>query len=327
MLKELKFVQGAVGKKEFIPAVTHFCFENGTVRSYNGTMALCTPIDCALECKPLAVPMVAAISKCTETIALSITPTGKLSIKSGSFKALVPCNNDDVQVHVLPEGDFIEFDGQALLDGLKAVQPFIGTDASRQWGMGVLIKGKSLFATNNVCLIEYWVGADFPRVVNLPRAAVAELLRIGECPIGAQCTDTSMTFHYSSGKWLRTSLYSTQWPDLESVLNRPGNLRPIDPMFWNGLDSLKMFTDRNGSVLISDGMMRTHEDIGEGACFELDWCQAPETAEEFKHPSLWNVSMLGLLQGVATQLDLSSYPSPCLFQGERIRGAIIGMRL
>ena len=44
MLKALKFVQGAVSKKDLVPALTHFRIENGTVRSYNGMLALCTPI-------------------------------------------------------------------------------------------------------------------------------------------------------------------------------------------------------------------------------------------------------------------------------------------
>ena len=91
MLKELKFVSGAVAKKEFIPAITHFCIENGTVRAYNGTLALSSPIACDINCKPKAVPMVNAIARCSETITMSVTPTGKLSIKSGPFRALIEC--------------------------------------------------------------------------------------------------------------------------------------------------------------------------------------------------------------------------------------------
>ena len=133
MLKELKFVQGAVGKKEFIPAITHFCIENGHVRAYNGTIALSSPIACDLNCKPKAVPMVQAIGKCNETISLSMTPAGRLSIKSGSFKAFIECIEES-QAHVTPEGEEIFFDGEILLAGLKTVQDFIGNDASRPWG-------------------------------------------------------------------------------------------------------------------------------------------------------------------------------------------------
>ena len=54
MLKELKFVQGAVSSKDFIPALTHFRIENGTVRSFNGLLALCSPIALDIDCTPKA---------------------------------------------------------------------------------------------------------------------------------------------------------------------------------------------------------------------------------------------------------------------------------
>lgn len=44
MLKDLKFVQGAVAKKDLLPAMTHFRIENGHVRSFNGQMAISSPV-------------------------------------------------------------------------------------------------------------------------------------------------------------------------------------------------------------------------------------------------------------------------------------------
>jgi len=36
--------------------------------------------------------------------------------------------------------------------------------------------------------------------------------------------------------------------------------------------------------------------------------------------------MLNLLNGNANSIDWSAYPSPCMFFGDRLRGAIVGMR-
>lgn len=317
MLKELKFVQGAVGKKEFIPAITHFCIENGTVRAYNGTIALCSPIACDLNCKPKAIPMVQAIAKCDHTISLSMTPSGRLSIRSGSFKAFIECIEES-QAHVQPEGEEIYFDGKVLLEGLKTVQDFIGNDASRPWATGVLLKGQSVFATNNVCLIEYWMGVDFPRVVNVPRAAIAEMIRIDEPPTHAQVDPNSITFHYADGRWIRSQLYSTEWPNLSKVLDQPSNPEPVPAGLFEGLNVLRPFMSKLGQVFIKEGFMHTHEDINEGASFDIDW--------PYKE-SMFSLEMLSLLEGVAKQVDFNTYPSPCLFYGDRLRGAIIGMRL
>jgi len=329
MLKELKFVQGAVAKKEFIPAITHFCIEGGSVRAYNGTIALSSPIPCDLECKPLAVPMVQAIGKCNDTITLSMTPTGRLSIKSGPFRALIPCCNEEVQAHVYPEGEEVQIDGAQLITALKAVEPFIGVDASRPWSTGVLLSGQSAYATNNVCLVEYWVGSTFPRVVNLPRAAIKEMLRIGEAPIGAQVSDHSISFHYADGKWLRSQLFSTDWPDMKRILDQPSNPTPIPPEVFVGLDNLKPFVDKIGRVIIRDGVMHTNEDIGDGATFEHEWCKCPEeqALEGVRNPGVYNIHMLLLLQGIATAADFTRYPAPAMFFGDRLRGALMGIRL
>jgi hypothetical protein len=316
MLAELKFVMGAVAKKDFLPALTHFVVENGTVRGYNGTIALCSPIPFDIACKPKAEPLVRAIGNCKDTVTLSMTPAGRLSVRSGSFKAFVECAEGETP-HMLPSGERVDFDGTVLLAALEAVWPFIGSDASRPWCNGVLLRGPSVFATNNVTLVEYWAGATLPIVVNLPRAAVKELLRIGEPPTHAQYEDNSVTFHYEGGKWLRTQLLSAEWPDLSRVLDRPSNPVPIDALLFEGLGVIKPFADKMCRVMFKDGMLRTHETDGEGAAFAVDGL-APA--------GVYNIEMLELLQGSASTVDFSTYPNPCMFFGDKLRGAIVGMR-
>lgn len=319
MLRELKFVQGAVAKKDFIPAMTHFSIRDGRVSAFNGKLALSSPIQCDLECKPKAIPMVQAIGRCGETIQLTMTPAGRLSIKSGSFKAFVECIEDEMP-DMQPEGELVECNGAHLLKALKVVQPFIGNDASRQWTNGVLLRGQSAYATNNVCLVEYWIGSTFPHVVNIPRDAVAEVLRINEEPTHLQISNNSMTFHYSDGRWIRTQLFGVEWPDLSAVLDAEHNATPVNKQLFEGLEMIKPFTDKNGRVLIEGLTVRTHEDPSEGASFEL-------AQETILPPSSFQVEMLLLLADSAETLDLTAHPAPCLFFGDRLRGAVIGLRL
>jgi DNA polymerase III sliding clamp (beta) subunit (PCNA family) len=316
MLADLKFVQGAVAKKDFLPALTHFCIENGTVRGYNGTIALCSPIPFDIACKPKAETLVRAIGNCADTVQLSLTPAGRLSVKSGSFKTFIDCVDGETP-HLLPTGQRVEVNGVALLAGLKAVQAFIGEDASRAWCNGVLLKGGSMFATNNVTLVEFWAGSTLPIVANLPRTAVRELIRIGEPPSHAQYDETSVTFHYEGRRWLRTQLLPADWPDLSRVLDQPCTPQPVDSRIFEALEVIKPFADKLGRVLFQGGSMCTHEAEGEGASYAVDGLAVD---------GVYNIEMLELLQGVAVQVDFTTYPKPCLFFGENIRGAIIGMR-
>lgn len=320
MLRELKFVQGAVAKKDFIPAMTHFCIADGRISAFNGRMALSSPIQCDLTCKPKALPMVQAIGRCGEAIQLAMTPAGRLSIKSGSFKAFVECF-EEAMPDMQPEGDHIQVDGAKLLEAFKTCEPFIGNDASRVWTNGLLLHKQSAYATNNVCLIEYWIGTDFPHVVNIPREAINEAIRINEAPTHLQLANNSITFHYGDGRWIRTQLYSTEWPDLDRILEADyGEVATIDPSIFEGLELVKPFRDKMGRIIIDGDTLRTHEDQTDGASFQ------------FQGDAIWpkcsyNLEMFMLLKDIGKQMDINAYPNPSLFFGDRLRGAIIGLRL
>lgn len=316
MYASLKFCAGSVAKKDFVADLKHFAIQGGRVRGFNGVLALSTPIPFDIDCNPNAEQLIKAVSKCNDTIQLSLTKAGRLSVKSGVFKAFIDCVQGETN-HVEPEGEFVEFDGEVLLKGIQACAAFIGSDASRPWANGVLIKGQSIFATNNVMLVEYWLGSEFPITVNIPKAAVREMQRIGEAPISAQVTERSITFHYTGDRWLRTQLYETQWPDLSKVLNRPSEQVPLDERIFEGLESVKAFVDKMGTIFLMPDELRTHADDQEGAGFAM---------EGFGFEGKYNIDMLGLLKDTATTIDWSGYPGPCMFQGDRIRGAIIGMR-
>lgn len=316
MLAELKFVQGAVAKKDLIPALTHFRIEDGHVRSYNGKLALSTPISLDIDCKPKAVPFVKAIQRCEDTVSLSMTPAGRLGIKSGAFRAYIECVEEETP-HVLPEGEEFDIDGEAMLKALKALSPFIGDDASRPWTNGVLLQDCSAYATNNVILAEYWVGSQFPIVCNIPKDAIRELLRIGEAPERAQSTENSITFHYSDGRWLRSTLLNTKWPDVGKILDVPGTLAPVDESFYTAIEAVAPFADKLGRVYFEDGTLRTNIEEGEGAIHEV---------HNMECKGVYQIAMLRLLNGIATSIDLTTYPKASPFMGGMMRGVIIGLR-
>lgn len=319
ILDSLKFVKGSIAKKDFLPALTHFVIEKGLVRGYNGVIALCSPIAFDIDCKPKADELVNAVTHCDETIVLSMTETGRLRIVSGSYKAFVKCVTEET-VHVLPEGERVEFSGSALIDALKVLEPFVGDDASRPWSNGVLLRGQSAFATNNVTLLEYWVGADFPSTVNVPHVAIKEMLRIGEAPTHAQLGSNSITFHYPGDRWLRSQLFATEWPDLTRILNEECNPVLLEPRLFLGLEKLAKRADAMNRVFIKDSTISTvpFDSGDEGAQYQVPGLQCE---------GAYAIPMLQLLEGVAEKVDFTTYPKPCLFFGQRLRGAIIGMRM
>lgn len=320
MLSDLKFVMGAVAKKDLVPAMKHFNIKDGLVRSYNGMVALCAPIPFDIDCNPNAELLYKAIENCDEAVTLNLTPTGKLSIKSGRFRALVPCIDETVE-HPKPEGDLIELEApDKLITALERLEPVIGDDAARPWQAGVLIKDGCAHVTCNVVAVQYWLGGmDFGHVVNIPGQAVREMLRVKETPTHAQVTDNSVTFLYDSGRWIRTQLLPADWPDFNKLLEGCGtaNHREIEPAVWEACERLKKFVDpkMGEAIYFEGGEAFTHRNREEGSSF---------LCETIRWTGVFNRSMLMLLQPLAQQADFSTWPKPCYFVGENLRGAIVG---
>jgi len=316
MLDELKFVRGSIAKNDVISSMAHFIISDGTVRGFNGTLALCAKLPLDITCAPLAEPLIKAIGNCTETINMSMTSAGMLRIHSGKFKVNIPCA-ETIPSEILPEGERIEFDGQAVLAAFKALFSFVGNDAARPWSNGVLLREGGAFATNNVCLVEYWMGSVFPHLANIPASAVREIIRINEPPVYGQMTETSITFHYNDGRWVRSQLLNTEWPDLKRVLDVESYPIPIDKNLFVALEAIKPFRDELSKVFFQPDAVGTKPSSDDGSSYVLD---------AFNYEGIYQMDMLALLNGVADTIDFTQYPSPALFFGKNLRGAIVGMR-
>lgn len=314
MIETLSFVRGAIAKKDFAPALTHFCIRHGRILGFNGTLAISSPISLELNVNPKAAPFIKAIQLCKDTVKLNVTATGRLSVVSGKFRAFIDCYPDEYP-NIYPEGEFFEI-GDSFLSTLHTMKTFIAEDASRPWARGVLFRGQSAYATNNIALAEYWTGFTFPMPFNLPKDAITEILRIGINPIKAQVCESSITFYYPEDRWLRTQLYPCDWPNVDNLLNTPFEYLPVPEGLWEGIETLLPFVDKDGSIFFTDGEISCSLDPTTGAAFTVEVNGGP----------CFNADQLLLLKDIATGIDFSPYPSVAGFKGDRLRGVIAGMR-
>lgn len=315
MLDALRFVQGAVARKDFVPELKHFIIKDGYVRAFNGVLALSSPIDLDLACAPVAQRMIKAIQGCSDVVALALTDTGRLRVQSGPFKVFVPCVDVDQYPDIKPTGEMVTVPGVQLYEAVQALSPFVGDDASRPWTNGILFHGMSAFATNNVCLAQHWLGVPMPRTINVPMAAITEVLRVGQPPNAMQVDDNSVTFHYPDGRWIRSSLYETSWPEVEQILAAPCDPQPIPEGFFDALEAIKPFLEQDGLVYLGEDNIRTMDTELDGTIYEVPGLQVR---------GVYLHRMLKLLGEVATHADFTLYPAPVMFRGGNLRGAIIG---
>lgn len=317
MLKALKFAQGAVASKGFDPALTHFKISDGTIKGFNGSIALSSPIDLDLDVSPKAIPFVKAITACKATTVMHITPTGRLSVKSGKFKAFIECTPDEAYPDIEPEGVKTKLDGD-FVALLKTLQPFVAEDASRPWARGILLDGQSAFATNNIVIIQAWLDKPFPVKVNIPLAAVKELVRIKEEPTHIQLTERSASFLYEDGRWLRACLCTAEWPNVVPILERECNPKPLHEDFFQAILDVAPFVEETNRLLMHDGAIHTHMDEGLGASVQMDGLPAS---------AAFNFKQLLKLEKIIEKVDFEMHPLPCVFYGHNLRGAIVGMKI
>lgn len=324
MLDALRFVAPAVAKKDYIPALTHYRIKSERITGFNGIISLSSDIDVDLDIYPNAAMLLAAIRACSDTITLNMTPGGKLAVKSGKFRSFVECLDEDPAVFVEPDGDEVEV-GEHFLAGIKKLAPVMGVDASRPWAMGIRASRQSLFATNNAVLAEYWTGTDFPFDVVIPAVAVEELLRINQNPTKVQVTQGSISFWFGETRWLRSSLIESHlWPDdhVSRILSAISGSKQSEfaAGLFDAIDKLKPFLQESGTLYLSATGVSTSKHDGEGSSIDLEM-------PEIEQMQAYHQKNLALLGEVADTIDWSTYPKPCMFAGERLRGAIVGQKV
>lgn len=317
LLESLRFVQGSVAKKDIVAALSHFKISGGLIQGYNGKISLCCPINTKIEALPKARRFSDAIKACkSDDMSLKITPAGKLSVKSGKFRAYVDCTTDQFP-EVVPRGELLDSPGD-ILEALKQLLPFIAQDASRVWSNGVLLKDYSAFATNNIVLLEYWLGFRIPFPINIPKEAVVELVRIG-LPIKQIQIDTnSITFHFGENKWLNCILLDLNWPNVSAVLEAECSPVDIDQQFFDALEELLPFTDELERIFLQPDRLTTSTELNDGASIEI---------ENYAEVGCFNAKQLLSLRRIVQKADFKRYPRPVPFFGGNLRGAIVGIRM
>jgi hypothetical protein len=313
LLNALHFVRGAVAKQDHIPALTHFAISKKRVVGFNGFLALSCPVPLDMDVCPKASLFYKAIDACENGAQLALTETGQLFVKSGNFKCFIDCIGEGFP-QVFPEGPRVSLDG-GLLAAIRLLAPFVSSDASRPWANGLLFRGQSVFATNNAILVEYWLGYGFPIDVNIPRAAIVELLRIGEEPEAVQVSESSITFHFHGDRWLRAQTHPTNWPDVGAILESQCAPVPFQKNFFAALESLKPFVREDGLIYLSETGIGTEDSDVAGASVKVKELQR----------GCYNHKLLMLLGPVALTADFSKFPAPTLFFGDKLRGALMGV--
>ena len=307
-----------VSEKIGVPYETHIGLRNNWAIAFNGVVAAGSPINEDIVAYPHTLMLVEALSKCDENFSITQLDNDRLSIKSGKFKAVVPCLDPSLMQNAFPDPQIVGITND-FKKAVEAVGVLASENAQHVLTASVLMAGPSVISTNRVMIMEYWHGLDLPPGVPLPKQFVAALAKQKKNLVGFGFSNNSATFHFEDGCWIKTQLYSDEWPDVGRILNIEANLWSIDAEFYKALDAIAPFSE-DGNVYSELNLLMSHPDSSIGATHECGG-----VPKGFVYP----IKQLKIIQPFVEKIDYmasgihdSSY---CLvFQGGNMRGVISG---
>lgn len=316
LLDALQFCS-VVSEKVGTPYETHIGLCNNWAVAFNGIIAAGAPIKEDIYCHPHTLLFIEALSKCDENYSLTQLDNGRLSVKSGKFKALIPCLDPALMQEAIPDPQIVGITNK-FKEAIEAVGVLANENAQHVLTASVLINGATVISTNRLMLFEAWHGLDLPPNVPLPKQFVAALVNQKKNLTGFGFSNNSATFYYEDGCWLRTQLYSDSWPDVSKILERPANLWSIDPNFFKALEAIIPFSE-DGNIYSDTNLLMSHAD-NQGASYECNGIP-----KGFVYPAKQLMMMKGHVNKIDYMAQGTANGSYCLvFYGDTMRGIISG---
>lgn len=322
LAKALDFIKVAqVDKANDLQTKSHCRLAAGYAVAFDGVLALGHPIDEDLNLCPHTYRLVDALKRCKQTLSITQLDGDKLVIKSGGFRAVIPCLNPAALPYAVPDVQAGEID-ESIKEGFALLNPIVSGAGQTTVEASLLLQNNSMVATDRQVMLEFWHGINLPDGLAIPKQAVTAVCKIGLKPVGIGVSDRTVTFHYDGGAWLRTQLYGEEWPDIGRILNAgdPSKAVPVPPALFDAVDAVASFSNdliSNGAIFTFDGKIGSHNDEAHGATYELEGV-TPGLCFGAKH--------LGALKGVATSIDMVGTNGITYFYGERTRGAVAQRR-
>lgn len=290
---------------------THCRIGGGVVAANNGVISAAYPLADDIDACPHTLKLRHALSKCGQSFK-AVAGSGSLVVRSGGYRATVPCADPQSLPDALPDPSCAIVDDR-IKASLLAVAPLAAEGSERVAFAAVLLRAGSAVATNGRCVLEHWHGLDLPPGLVIPKASALAIAKVAAPLVGFGFSQNSATFHYEGGAWIKTQLYAEAYPDVSRVLDADATPKKMQPKkMADAWDAVSHFCEQ--FVYFRDGEMRSHWDHEAGASYAI-----PGLPDQS-----FNAKDFALVLPMIDTVDWQEYGKPAYFYGENLRGAIIG---
>lgn len=315
----IEFIKAAqVNKDTDVAHMSHCRIANGFAVAFDGVVAMGHPVEeVDLSLCPQTHKLGAALSRCKSALSITQMANNSLSIRSGSFRAVIPCLNPAALPFAGPDprvGDLTP----DIQEGFALLNPIIRGAGTTVVESSLLLNNNSMVATDRNIMVEYWHGVNLPDGLVIPKVAVTAVARIKSPPVGIGVGHRTVTFWYDNGAWLRTQLYGEEWPDIKRVIDRGDKhaCNPPPPAMYEAV-AATLPHSADGAVHFTDKGVASHSVADVGSSYELGGLPSGVA---------FSGALLLEVEKYANVVDLAGVGGVSYFFGDRTRGALAQRR-
>jgi hypothetical protein len=210
------------------------------------------PIDVDISDSPVGAQLYKALERCKASYSLTQVQGG-MSLRSGAFRAVVPCQPIENCQIIEPNPPLAPFSA-AILDAINKCAVLIKNQGERFFETSLLIKANSCVATDSRALIEAWHGINMPEVI-IPYDFVVALRKAKAIPTQFGFDDKTFTVYYENGAWITTNIYNERFPQTDRLFTDSQVPKLIPEKFFEAIKAVEPFATEN-RVYFEDGKVK-----------------------------------------------------------------------
>ena len=317
MIKTVQLLNAALGDSHDQSIFRCFHIYAGRIQAQNGRIAIDAPCNFTGDFTVDAERFGKAVIACEGAPVLKFTEGGKLSLKKGAFRAMLPLMEHAAFPRVEKDAAKIVPLSAPILPLLEKLLPLCAENDSRIWMNGIQIKDGYVYATDGAIMARAPLALACDHAINIPAETVAALVKMGIEPGGVVIAENWVLFDFGEA-WMRTQLLGDAWPDVTSQILRVDTGAPLPEGLAENIKKILPFcVDKKFEhVIFSAEGISTAE--GEASA-QVGGIKLPDGRYAADVP-------LRAL-AIATHANFAAYPNGIGFKGaDGIEGVFMGLR-
>lgn len=244
---------------------THAMIYGGWITTYNGVVMYGCKIDTPMQAMPHYGKLLSALKATTgDVVNITQLSPEKLAVKGKGFKTVVPCLADYSLVTRSPADAPVGMVDSRMREGFEIMRQIARKSGETVMQSAVLLRNGDMVACDRQLLGMFWHGIGFPDVA-VPADFIEAVLKVSKSLVTFGYTPgQSLTFYFDDESFIRTQLYSEQYPDVSRALPPSWDgMTEIPAGFFAGLERIYPFVDKSKRMVYANpGELATAVEAG-----------------------------------------------------------------